>query len=181
MGMADASDAADVASDVPSIDTGADASLDLSDVRVDVPMDIAPDVNCDADGDGHRAVSCGGDDCDDANPDAHPGALEYCDGIDENCDGVADQTSDGGFDPAADMTCATGYGSMESGPVTTPTHCYVRESIPRSTPCGELYPTFGLGGECVGCWRQTATTGNNLCTLWCVVGGGSSCGTTHCP
>jgi hypothetical protein len=33
--------------------------------------------------------SCG-DDCDDTNPDAHPGAKEVCDGVDNDCDGIID-------------------------------------------------------------------------------------------
>lgn len=40
----------------------------------------------DADGDGYPAA----DDCDDADPSAHPNATEYCDGVDNDCDGVID-------------------------------------------------------------------------------------------
>ena len=42
----------------------------------------------DADGDGHNAVSCGGDDCDDTDAVVFPGALEVCDAVavDEDCD-----------------------------------------------------------------------------------------------
>lgn len=40
----------------------------------------------DADEDGYRAARCGGDDCDDANPEVHPGAEEVsCNGLDDDC------------------------------------------------------------------------------------------------
>jgi hypothetical protein len=42
----------------------------------------------DADGDGYGDASCGGDDCDDADPSVHPGAEDWCDGVDRDCDGT---------------------------------------------------------------------------------------------
>lgn len=44
------------------------------------------DMNGDADGDGHDAIDCGGDDCDDADANRFPGNAELCDGHDEDCD-----------------------------------------------------------------------------------------------
>jgi hypothetical protein len=41
----------------------------------------------DEDGDGYAA----GEDCNDEDPSIYPGGLERCDGIDNNCDGVADE------------------------------------------------------------------------------------------
>jgi hypothetical protein len=42
----------------------------------------------DDDGDGHAAIRCGGDDCDDTNADRYPGNVETCDTADrdEDCD-----------------------------------------------------------------------------------------------
>jgi formylglycine-generating enzyme required for sulfatase activity len=45
---------------------------------------------CDADGDGHLSNECGGEDCDDARADVHPGATDICDGDDNDCDGETD-------------------------------------------------------------------------------------------
>ncbi len=58
----------------------------------------------DADGDGHRATECGGDDCDDSDPTRFPGATEVCDSHDhdEDCDahtfGARDADGDGHLD-----------------------------------------------------------------------------------
>jgi hypothetical protein len=45
----------------------------------------------DFDGDGHDKISMNGDDCDDMNPLVYPGADEYCDGIDNDCDTIIDE------------------------------------------------------------------------------------------
>jgi hypothetical protein len=45
----------------------------------------------DEDGDGHARISCGGDDCNDANPAVYAGAPELCDGVDNNCNGLTDE------------------------------------------------------------------------------------------
>ncbi|MEQ1507450.1 MAG: putative metal-binding motif-containing protein [Myxococcota bacterium] len=68
---------------------GADGVGDpCADLRCETPACLR---HCDTDGDGFLDLSFrGGDDCDDADPDVHPGAPEVCDGVDDNCDGLID-------------------------------------------------------------------------------------------
>ena len=48
-------------------------------------------ADCDFDGDGHEALGCDGDDCDDADPQVYAGAQEQPgDGVDQDCDGLDD-------------------------------------------------------------------------------------------
>jgi len=54
--------------------------------------DGAIEDDCDRDGDGALSLACGGDDCDDDDPERHPGAVDRCgNAIDENCSGEADE------------------------------------------------------------------------------------------
>lgn len=60
---------------------------------------LGPCDTPDADGDGYAAVACGGNDCDDTDPERSPGLTEICDaqGNDEDCDTstVGDRDLDG--------------------------------------------------------------------------------------
>ncbi len=64
----------------------------------------------DADGDGHSAAACGGNDCDDADPGRYPGAVEVCDpaGKDEDCDPGTFGARDLDRDGAPDGSCCNG-------------------------------------------------------------------------
>ena len=62
-------------------------ALALVACREDLPKDSDTDTVDDADGDGFAAD----EDCDDADPDVHPGADEHCDGVDEDCDDEVDE------------------------------------------------------------------------------------------
>lgn len=79
---------------------------------VEVPYDgidqdcLAGDLE-DMDQDGYDAINVGGDDCNDQALDIHPGALEQCDGLDNDCDGVVDEAQ-GTYYPDADQD---GYGA----------------------------------------------------------------------
>ncbi len=64
----------------------------------------------DADGDRHDSVTCGGDDCDDADSHRAPGLTEVCDvaGLDEDCDPSTFGIRDADGDTYADATCCNG-------------------------------------------------------------------------
>src|SRR5262249_52974802 len=77
----------------------------------------------DSDGDGYSPDGglCGPVDCDDTNPNLHPGAPEICNGLDDNCDGNVDE------DPDASNSCATQCTAtaqcVAGSCVTTPLNC----------------------------------------------------------
>lgn len=63
----------------------------------------------DADGDGHDAVACGGDDCDDAGADRFSGNSENCDpGHDEDCNEATVGGVDRDGDGAVSAACCNG-------------------------------------------------------------------------
>jgi MYXO-CTERM domain-containing protein len=91
-----------------SVHPGADEVCDGLDQDCDADADEgAVDATTfygDADGDGYGdpaapELACeapdgavdNGDDCDDGEPEAHPGGVEVCDGIDQDCDGTVDR------------------------------------------------------------------------------------------
>ena len=49
----------------------------------------------DNDGDGYGNGCAFELDCNDANPNINPGALEICDGLDNDCDGLVDESTKG--------------------------------------------------------------------------------------
>lgn len=86
----------------------------------------------DADGDGHRAMVCGGDDCDDSDVARYPGNTEVCDvdDRDEDCDpstfGFRDLDRDGVGDAAccnedAEGTRTCGRDCDDAAPSVSPT------------------------------------------------------------
>lgn len=66
-----------------------------AEAAIDAPVETGADAtiaenSCDQDNDGHRARTCGGDDCDDTNANAYPGAMPRCARGDFDCDGNSD-------------------------------------------------------------------------------------------
>lgn len=74
-----------------TFDAGTSAGLDCDDDNDSVTASSGCSYTApDADGDGY-----GSDDCDDADPAVHPGAIDICDGVDSDCDGVSEADGDG--------------------------------------------------------------------------------------
>ena len=88
-----------------TVDSNCDG--DLVDQFDDIDGDSIPDCeDDDADGDGFSVIA---GDCDDANDTVFPGALELCDSVDNDCDGLVD-----GTDP--DVQGADFDGDTDPGP-----------------------------------------------------------------
>ena len=79
-------------------------ALEVCDGR-DNDCDGDVDEITDGDGDGLDGVLCGGTDCDDDDPEVHPGRAEACNGKDDNCDGVIDEVQDGDGDGNPGIAC----------------------------------------------------------------------------
>ncbi|MCB9611814.1 MAG: putative metal-binding motif-containing protein [Sandaracinus sp.] len=62
----------------------------------------------DADGDGAADATCGGTDCDDADADRYPGALEVCDLVDDDCDPTTFGDVDADGDSEVPSRCCNG-------------------------------------------------------------------------
>ncbi len=121
-------------------------------------------AEADGDGDGYVAVELGGADCNDGDASINPGAAEWCNGIDDNCEGqvdevgslggtigYADTDGDGFGDPAAGVSaCAD-----QPGYVTNATDC--DDGDASSYPDGVELCLDGADNDCDG------TTDN--CTL----------------
>ena len=64
----------------------------------------------DIDGDGYDDAELGGDDCNDGDAAIHPGAVERCDGVDNDCDGTVDNSDAVGAKLWYPDTDGDGYG-----------------------------------------------------------------------
>jgi hypothetical protein len=104
----------------------------------------------DGDGDHHRDIHCGGDDCDDTNPAIHPGAFQPCDATTSfNCLPVAPCPAGSACDPSSGIcrdgcfegSCAAGQ-SCNTGGFCEETACATL-----ATPCPD--GTVCRGGTCV--------------------------------
>ncbi len=101
----------------------------------------------DNDEDGYGDPSCGGDDCDDSNPEANPGQVEIFDdpaGVDEDCDGLANEADP---DCVCDDNDSDGFGNPPSPACTYPNRdC--DDTNPNVYPGAPEIPNNGLDDDC---------------------------------
>jgi hypothetical protein len=98
----------------------------------------------DADGDGFTARGCAtGNDCDDLAPRVNPGAVEICDGLDNDCSGTGPAPS--GVDDGAGMQCPYG-----SSPRMCTTTCGTAGTQPCDGAC-HLGVCRAVAETCNGC------------------------------
>ncbi len=125
----------DCSNDQPWLQTGSPA-IGAGDPSLPNPGESVSDIGAyggpdaqiipDQDGDGYGVLD---GDCDDTNPDVNPGALETCDGTDEDCSGIVDDNvgpvwyldgdGDGFGDPATPQQAC----SAPAGHVSDNTDC----------------------------------------------------------
>ncbi len=94
-------------------------------------------------------------DCDDADPSAHPGAFEICDGVDNDCDSTIDENAinaqtfyaDTDSDTYGDATSTTSACTAPSGFVSNATDC--DDSTSAVNP-GATETCNGIDDDCVG-------------------------------
>ncbi len=166
-----------VEGDPPSCDDGDDCT---GGVCTDAAM-MCVFTTRDADSDGHGSSVCaevGGvpaDDCDDTNPGVFPGAVEICNGIDDDCD----STCDDGFTCCAGESgsCTTSCGS--TGTRTCSSSCGWSVCAAPAEVCngadddcnGACDDGFGCcQGEVTSCTTSCGTTGTRTCDGGCELG-----------
>lgn len=165
---------ADVASQ-PDVIVGSDARPDVSidsgssaDV-VDLPRDAGAEASADAgrpncvdgDGDGYGVgAGCLGADCNDRDPDVHPGAPERCNGADDNCDGMPETVASA---PALDQWC------RDNAPETTEPanwRTFTQCDGPGRVRINPPDPLNMTSFACRACYRLTTPPFEVACWCW---------------
>ena len=153
----DAADDADADTDTDTdTDTDADTDADTdTDTDADTDADTDSDTDADFDSDGYTDV---GGDCDDTDPDVHPGADEHCNSADDDCDGVVDEDAvDAPY--WYDDYDSDGYGdpdlSFAVRACTEPSGGYVRDSSDCNDVDASIHPAAvelcnGVDDDCDG-------------------------------
>ncbi|MEQ8457708.1 MAG: putative metal-binding motif-containing protein [Sandaracinaceae bacterium] len=146
--------------DIPSCPRGFECVVRPAspDFPVCVPVGERCCVDQDADGYG-RGVGCDGADCDDEDIDVNPGALELCNGGDDDCDGAIDEEAS---DCGGQLCRATGMGYEE----VTPGSCVDGACVDgAATSCGRFSCDMGAdeGERCATTCTNAGVDDDTLC------------------
>ena len=114
-------------------------------------------IYLDEDGDGFLSVEGWGDDCDDADPEVHPGAEEICNYKDDDCDGQTDPSTATDALPRYRDADEDGYGDPLDSLTTCREHLgYVDNDLdcddadPAAWPGATEQPGDGVDQDCDG-------------------------------
>ncbi len=114
----------------------------------------------DADGDGHLDKICGGDDCDDKDATTYLGAVERCDGRDNNCNGAIDDFAVAPRGPSIVVTPPTLRESIRIRPWAAPAAgSFVMVSENSITGSWKSFAQTVSGAGVVGVEKTLATAG----------------------
>ena len=94
------------------------------------------------------AVTCGGEDCDDLDPNVFPGATEACNGVDDDCNGSDDDAADGDGDGA---TVCDDCDDADRPRFLAPTSCATASTTTATGSCPTTRRTATATGS--GCAR----------------------------
>ncbi len=128
---------------------------------------------CDVDGDGYDSIECdAGGDCDDDNPDIHPGAPDATsepDGLDNDCDGIIDSPDrDGDKYMVADGDCDDNNPDVNPG-VAEQCDDFLDNNCDGFYNEGCDYPAFEAtvqGGSLIGCSALSSSRPAGLVLLF---------------
>ena len=129
----------------------------------------AYDGPLDGDMDGEPPVVCGGGDCDDARASVRPGAIDLCNGLDDDCNGTVDDGAAAVLCPIAGSVCTDGACDCGGGRVACVGETFCIDSSTSRAHCG------GCGNPCAGeCLA-------GVCDETCGGIGEGCCGTVDLP
>lgn len=133
----------------------------------------------DADGDGHRAATCGGSDCDDTDPAVHPGAFEPCDSPrDLDCEPATECPMGTACDSSSGLCVSACFeGGCGPGDTCTDTGLCVESACAmRAEPCPE--GTICRAGECLAPCEGVVCPRGEVCTSGACI---DPCAGVVCP